>query len=203
MHPEPVVADPLAEMRSERDRFAFDNARLQKVISHLKEQVRGEQQAKERVQKELEVIREAWASTQSTKDTLAEMALLGRDEAEALVQALVRKEHLEASLQVAEQHLRNLIARLDRDGGHKQATDASLQASVERADLEVVRLLARDHECGPKTKSDLLRIVRAFLDTLTDEGREEFFYEVENGYCGSCGRKLRSDHDFCQCTNDE
>lgn len=54
------------------------------------------------------------------------------------------------------------------------------------------------------SEEDVLKIVRNHLTTLTDEEREKFFYEVERGYCGACGRKLADDEILgCQCTNDE
>ena len=51
---------------------------------------------------------------------------------------------------------------------------------------------------------DVLRAVRVYLPTLTDDQRVEFFYAVEQGFCGSCGRKLEEDSVMgCSCTNDE
>ena len=55
-----------------------------------------------------------------------------------------------------------------------------------------------------KTPEGVLAVVRDYLATLTDEGREKFFYEMEQGYCGACGRKLNGNEVMgCQCTNDE
>jgi uncharacterized OB-fold protein len=39
--------------------------------------------------------------------------------------------------------------------------------------------------------------------TLTDEERVAFFYEVESGYCGDCGRVLLPNETFCSCENEE
>ena len=122
------MSDPLEEMRSERDRFAFENAELRSQVGHLKTQVRGEQEAKEEALRKLEATSTAWSATFKTKDALA------------------------------------LIASED----------------------------------------DVLKAVRTHLPTLTDEEREKFFYEVERGYCGACGRALDADSLMgCQCTNDE
>jgi hypothetical protein len=54
------------------------------------------------------------------------------------------------------------------------------------------------------SEEDVFKVVRNYLPTLTDEERVNFFYEVERGYCGACGRQLSEDDiQGCQCSNDE
>lgn len=114
---------------------------------------------------------------------------------------------VQAATKTLKQHLGNLVARLDRDGGHRQALDETLEATAARADVEVVRLqMAAENleklKAGLKTEEGVLKAVREYLLLLTDEGREAFFYEMERGYCGSCGRIL-PEGGFCTCTDDE
>lgn len=179
--------EALDAMRLERDRFAFENIELQRKISSLKDIVRGEQEAKAKALTALETARAGWDSTLKTKDALVSMVGIPPDDAQ-VARAL-------------RQHLGNLVARLDGDGGHKQDADTSLDETVDRADAEIVRLLGVETEL--RTEDGVLAVIRAYLPTLTDTQREEFFYLMERGYCTNCGRKLEVDERHCQCTNDE
>jgi hypothetical protein len=83
-------------------------------------------------------------------------------------------------------------------------------AQISPADVMVVQShIARAERAENTLKSltnaeGVLAVVRDYLATLTDEGREKFFYEMEQGYCGACGRKLNGNEPMgCQCTNDE
>lgn len=304
--------DPLEAARSERDRLVNDGTLYQNIIAGLKEQLRDERLAKEEALRELSVVRDAWKTTQHTKEALTNLSSLSPTDAEALLVRLSQKEQLEEELAetkttlklvaererieaqlacdlrssqdtiiercsqavrakwpeaadlirshadgisgedwgelnrelaavkaerdrlsahspdrfdgvndetrglvlraeadkwLAEQSVRNLAALLDRDGGHRQALDASLAVTALRVDAEISRLQRRDEALAAMEKTDghlgVLKIVRAFLPLLSDSAREKFFYEIEEGYCGSCGRVLRSADDFCQCDNDE
>lgn len=178
----------LDAMRDERDRFAFENIDLQRKVTGLKETVRGEQAAKDKALALLETARAGWDSSIKTKDTLAAMVGMPSDDAQMA--------------RVLRQHLGNLVARLDRDGGHRQDADASLDVTVARADAEVVRLMSIESEL--KTVDGVLAAIRAYLPTLTDEQRVEFFYAAERGFCANCGRSMGDEYvSSCQCTNDE
>lgn len=205
--------DPLGAMQGERDRFAFENAELRSQIGHLKSQLAGEIRAKEEALKEkeqalreLDTTTKAWKSTHRTKEALTMVADL--DQADAAMLHIARREEVEQELLKAleekktlEQHCRDLIARLDRDGGQRQDEDPSLAVSVERADKIIVDLMLRLEEL--RNHDGLLVLIREHLAKLTDEQRVKLFAEIDEGYCPSCGRKLKGQLDYCQCENDE
>lgn len=103
-------------------------------------------------------------------------------------------------------------AELRSQIGHLKATVQGEQAAKEEAQRKLAATTGA-WEATFKTKdalaliaSDdgLLRAIKNHLLTLTDEQRVEFFYAVEQGYCGSCGRKVDENEPVgCQCENDE
>lgn len=222
-------------MRAERDRFAFEKTELSQIIGRLKAQVHGEQEAKAALQSKLDATNNAWKSTLLTKDALAQLAQYSPADASVVMSHIARAERAEAELKAARvsydeafqegletadevavraatkllmQHLGNIMARLDGDGGHRQAEDETLEVSVSRADAEIVRLQMASDELNRlvaqlKTEAGVLTVARAFVASLSYEERVAFFYEVERGYCGNCGRVLRADETFCSCENEE
>lgn len=198
--------DPLGAMQGERDRFAFENAELRSQIGQLKAQVAAEQRAKEQVLKELDTTTKAWKSTHRTKEALASIA--DPDQPDVAMVHIARREEVEQELlkvldekKSIEKSLRGLIARVDRDGGQRQALDGSLLEAVSRADKLIADLNVRSDEL--RSHDGLLNLVREHLSGLTDEQRVKLFSEIDEGYCPSCGRRLRGQLDFCQCENDE
>lgn len=107
---------------------------------------------------------------------------------------LRRIDMLESQVFCAEQSQVDLRSRLSTTISAWMASQSTKEALVDLYSAAVDE---------PKSREDLLTQLRLFLAGLSDSERVEFFAAVDEGYCPSCGRKLRGRDDFCPCENDE
>ncbi len=91
-----------------------------------------------------------------------------------------------------ERAFKNLMARIDRDGGHLQEKDASVAETLARGDRVVSELLSKvDHP---------LEAMREALEMMSSDDRITTIENLMKGFCLACGSEKLG---VCYCTNDE